>query len=133
MRRQFSLPESDVAYLDSTGMKWEAVVEQGVRRAVIYAFPLPAGYDQTHADLNFRIDGAYPDTQIDMVYFFPALKRSDNISIRALAFDNFDGKTWQRWSRHRTPQNPWIAGVDDISSQLLLVEHWLEREFKKGR
>ncbi len=42
-----------------------------------------------------------------------------------------DGRQFQRWSRHRTPGNPWRSGVDDIEAHIILVKHWLEREFAK--
>ncbi len=79
-----------------------------------------------------RIETGYPDTQLDMVYFYPHLARCDRQPIGALASQTLDGKDWQRWSRHRTGQNPWRPGEDDLASHLALVEHWLEREFLKG-
>ena len=42
-----------------------------------------------------------------------------------------DGKTYQRWSRHRTAQNPWKAGFDGLETHVYLIEDWLVREFEK--
>ncbi len=79
-----------------------------------------------------RIEPNYPDTQIDMVYFSPSFTRADNKAIKAVTAQNFDGKIWQQWSRHRTGKNPWRPGVDDISTHLLLVDYWLKSELNKG-
>ena len=66
-----------------------------------------------------------------MVFFFPALARKDNQSIGAIqSAQALDGKSFQRWSRHRTATAPWRPGEDDVSSHLVLVDDWLEREFK---
>jgi hypothetical protein len=49
---------------------------------------------------------------------------------RPLAFAN---KRYQQWSRHRTAQNPWRPGLDNVCTHLLQVNNWLEREFKNER
>ena len=50
-----------------------------------------------------RIETGYPNTELNMVYFFPALARMDGKPIGATdAPQPLDGKTYQRWSRHRT-------------------------------
>lgn len=131
-RRQFRLPEVDEEYLNARGLSWETVAEGGCQRLILYSFPLPPGYNRSSVDLNLQIQPGYPDTQLDMVYFYPALVRSDRRAIKAIADDQFDGKVWQRWSRHRTADNPWIPAVDYIGTHLGLVEHWLERELSKG-
>ena len=33
-----------------------------------------------------------------------------------------DGRTYQRWSRHRTAQNPWRVGVDGLDTHVFLIE-----------
>ena len=131
-RRQFALPQEDLEWLDSTASRYELVAEGGVLRVVLYDFSIPPGYRVQHADLNVRIEPGYPDTQIDMVYVHPALERVDGQPIGALASDRFDGRRWQRWSRHRTPANPWRPGVDNLATHFGLVEHWFQRELAKG-
>jgi hypothetical protein len=132
MRRQFSLPEVDEDHLEARGLAWETVIEGGVRWLIIHDFPAPNGYNQAKVAAAVRMDIGYPDAQLDMVYFYPHLARLDGRPIGALASQPLDGKDWQRWSRHRTAQNPWRPGEDDLSTHLALVEHWLEREFSKG-
>lgn len=132
MRRQFRLPEADEEYLNVRGFSWETVVENRIQRAVVYGFPVPPGYNHSTVDLNVQISPGYPDTQIDMVYFHPPLVRTDGRAIKAVTTDQFDGKQWQRWSRHRTGANPWRPGIDTLETHLILVEHWLETELTKG-
>lgn len=130
-RRQFSLPADDAAWLESSGLNYELVSEVGLLRVVIYDLPIPTGYNVSKVDANVRIEPGYPDAQIDMVYFHPRLCRNDGRAIAAICDDPFDGKAWQRWSRHRTPANPWRPGIDNLSTHFALVESWLARELNK--
>jgi len=131
-RREFALPADDMQWLNATGPQYELVAEGGVLRVVLYDFPVPVGYNLSKVAVNVRIDSGYPDTQIDMAYFFPPLQRLDGRAINATATDTFDGKTWQRWSRHRTGANPWRPGVDNLSTHMTAVGEWLDRELKKA-
>lgn len=130
-RCDFNLPAEDTLFLSAEGYRWESILEGGIRRIVISEFPLPEGYSSERVDLNVRLGANYPDEQIDMAYFFPPITRLDGKSIAATATDTFDGKVWQRWSRHRTPKNPWIPGQDDLSTHLVCVKDWLEKELSK--
>lgn len=131
MRRHFSLPSDDVEFLDAKKLEWETVIEGTCRRVVLKMFPTPTGYNQKYVDMNMRIEAAYPDTQIDMAYFYPHLSRTDGKEIGALSQDSFDQKTWQRWSRHRTSVNPWRPGVDNLCTHVALINEWLQMEIKK--
>ena len=131
-RRQFALPQEDLDWLHNSGRRFELVAEGGVLRVVLYGFPLPAGYRHSQVDVNVRIEPGYPDTQIDMVYVYPALERADGRTIPATCLEPFDGKEWQRWSRHRTPANPWRPGIDNLATHFGLVEHWFLRELQRG-
>jgi len=132
MRRQFRLPETDEEYLEIRGLPWETVLENNVMRVVLYDFTVPQGYNQEKVSVNLRIESSYPDSQIDMAYFHPPLARLDCRPINAIANDQFDSKMWQRWSRHRTSNNPWRPGIDCIETHLHLVEEWLDREFVRN-
>lgn len=127
-RRDFRLPPDDEAFLDALGLPWEAVSEDGVQRVVVYGRRVPVGYTIAEVDLYLRIESGYPDAQIDTVYFHPALARADGQAIRRTSDEAFDGRTWQRWSRHRTREHPWRSGIDNISTHLALVDEWLARE-----
>jgi hypothetical protein len=128
-RKDFFLPEADTAWLNSLGLAWEALIEGKAQWLILRNWPLPPGYNVAAADVALCINGGYPVTQIDMVYFFPALHLPTHRKpINKLSPHAIEGKTYQRWSRHRTRQNPWRAGLDDLSSHMALVSHWLERE-----
>jgi hypothetical protein len=131
-RRDFSLPSEDAEWLESIGHRYELVQEGAVLRVVVYDWAVPSGYTENKVDVHVRIEPGYPDTQIDMVYFHPALARADGKSIGAASSESFDGKVWQRWSRHRTPANPWRPGVDMLSTHFALIDQWLVRELAKG-
>ncbi len=131
LRRAFEMPEADSDFLRRCECPWETVIEGEVRRLILYDFAVPEGYGVPLVTLNLRIERGYPDNQLDMVYFLPELTRRDGKGIAAVAGDQFDGKTWQRWSRHRTAENPWRPGIDNVETHLLLVTEWLKREFGK--
>lgn len=131
MRRQFHLPEEDVTFLESTGLSWETVIDQGMHWVIIYDYPVAPGYNQTTVSVAIKIETGYPQAALDMAYFFPSLRRLDERPINAITIQPIEGKQYQRWSRHRTPANPWRVGVDDISTHLSLVSFWFEQEFIK--
>ena len=131
-RREFDLPADDRDWLEGLDKRFELVREGNLLRVIVYGLRAPPGYNVAAVDVNVRIEAGYPDTQIDMAYFFPPLARIDGRPIGALATDEFDGRTWQRWSRHRTPANPWRPGIDNLATHFALVESWLDRELKKG-
>ncbi|MCL1475741.1 E2/UBC family protein [Argonema antarcticum] len=132
MRQQFRLPSDNEEYLNARSLSWETVIDNRVQRVIVYDFPVPPGYDRNNVDLNLRIETGYPDAQIDMVYFHPPLARSDGRPIKAITTEQFDGKQWQRWSRHRSVANPWRPGIDCIATHLGLVEEWLKKELTTG-
>lgn len=131
LRKEFFLPEADTAFLNGIGLTWETLVEGEVRWIVIRDWPIPGGYSIEKTDIALLIEGGYPTSQIDMAYFYPHLHLSSGRRINALTYQNIEGKTYQRWSRHRTDQNPWRPGLDDISMHLILVTNWLELETTK--
>jgi hypothetical protein len=125
------LPEGDRGYLETRGLSWEAVKEGGTLWLVVHDYPVCPGYNLGQVAAALQIPASYPDTQIDMIYFSPALVRADGTAIGQLSAHTFDGKAWQRWSRHRTGTNPWRRGYDCVETHFLLVDEWLEREFRR--
>lgn len=131
LRRHFQLPEDDLEFLEHRGLTWETVVDGGNRWLILQGFPVGRGYNVPRAETALQLPASYPDTQIDMVYFHPHLARSDGRAVPQLSNQNFDGKNWQRWSRHRTAANPWRRDCDCVETHLLLVDEWLRREFQR--
>ena len=128
LRRQFELPDFDLEYLDRRHLPWEAVIEGSMQWAVLHDHPVPDGYNHPSVSAALQLPQSYPDTQIDMVYFYPHLMPANGRVPRQLTDHDFDGKTWQRWSRHRTAANPWRRGYDCIETHVMLVDEWLARE-----
>jgi hypothetical protein len=129
LRMDFRLPAADEEYLNGLAMSWETIRDGQNQWLIIHAWKLPNSYNASIVDLALLIPSNYSDSQIDMVYFKPALARSDGRGINALSQIVIAGQTWQQWSRHRTGLNPWRPGVDDVASHLGLVDEWLRREF----
>jgi hypothetical protein len=130
LRREFALPPEDVAFLDDMGWLWEAVRDGNTMWLLIHEYPVPDGYQRKATSVALQLAASYPEAQIDMAYFCPGLARVDGRGIRQLAEQRLDGKVWQRWSRHRTAQNPWQPGVDGLETHMLLVREWLVRELR---
>lgn len=130
-RLQFKPLPADLEYLNQLGLRWETIIERGANYIVIYQWPLPAGYNVSHANVHVRLSDGYPDTQIDMAYFSPNLARQDGRGINNLTAVQFDGQAWQQWSRHRTSNSQWRIGEDDLSTHMALVRDWLEAELRK--
>ncbi len=131
MRRDFCLPEADEAFLEGRGLPRETVVDGSQRWLLIHDWPVPSGYNHKTVTVGIMLPTAYPDAALDMAYFNPGIARLDGGNIRAVSPHKALGETWQRWSRHYTSQNPWRVGQDDLSTHLILVQHWLEREFTR--
>lgn len=127
-RRQHVLLKADTDFLDNLGLNWEAIVEGAARRVTIYSMPLVQGYNTARVDISILFGAGYPAEQIDMAYFDPPLVRSDGRPISGISSEVFDGKIWQRWSRHRTGNSVWRADIDNLSTHMALVDDWLKRE-----
>jgi hypothetical protein len=131
MRREFQLGEEDEECLAARGLPWEAVIENGVKWLIFPDYAIPEGYNHRTATAALRIKPSYPDDDIDMVYFFPALALTSGKGIRQLSLTPIGGKQYQQWSRHRTKENPWRPGLDNVCTHLIQVDSWLERELIK--
>lgn len=128
MRREFDLSEDDEGCLRARGLEWEAVREANAKLLIFPKYPIPGGYNLSIVKAGLRLPPSYPDDQIDMVYFLPALALASGKVIRQLSVQPFDGTQYQQWSRHRTPANPWRPGIDNVGTHLVLVDSWLLRE-----
>jgi len=131
MRRQFSLPQNDVVFLDSQGFLWETLLESNFRWLIIHDYPIPAGYNVDKTIIALQTDIHYPATQIDMAFFFPHLVKTNGRIINAISPRPIDGKQFQQWSRHRTSASPWRAGEDDVSTHLGMFNQILINELSK--
>jgi hypothetical protein len=123
MRRAFTLPEEDVAHLDSLGLPWETIVDGGSQWLLIERFPFPAGFNVGEGAVAIQIPSGYATSPLDMAYFLPHLARLDGGAIRqAQVQQTIENRPWQRWSRHY----PWVAGEHNLGTHLTLVSRWLQ-------
>ncbi len=130
-RRQFELLPQDREFLDTYGRPWETIID-GSQWVLIHEFDTHEGYIHPRVTAAIRMETGYPNTELNMVYFFPALARRDGKPIGATqATQTIAGQNYQRWSRHRTAKNPWRAGLDHLDTHVILIEDWLAREFRK--
>lgn len=131
MRKMLLLPEQDQCFLKSIPLPWETIIDSGMQWILLHNYIIPEGYNVKNALVAIMIPPGYPIAQLDMAYFYPGICRLDNKPIRAVTLQKIDGKPFQRWSRHRTSQNPWRPGIDDLSTHISLIDHWLDRELRK--
>jgi hypothetical protein len=131
LRRQFTLLPVDEVFLTQYGLPWETVIE-GSQWVIVHNFPTHKEYIYDKTSIAIRVETAYPQTQLDMVYVYPSLVRRDGHPIQQTqAQQSLDGKQWQRWSRHRTSANPWNPQEDSLETHIYLIEDWFVREFEK--
>lgn len=131
VRADFTMLEEDIEYLNSKEYTWEAVAQADVKRVVLRGFEPPQGFTPAKVDAFVILPHGYPDAQIDMVYFHPPLARVDGVGIRSLITNDFEGKTWQGWSRHRTANSTWRQGIDNLATHMMLVDDFLTAELSK--
>lgn len=130
-RRDFDPLPQDRAFLDAYGLPWETVTDDHGQWVLIHEFKTHEGYNHGSVTVAVRLETGYPDAQLDMAYFHPALVRRDGKPIGGTGGgQNIDGVAFQQWSRHRTSNNPWKVGADSLETHVLLIEEWLSREFE---
>lgn len=128
-RRLFNLLPVDEQHLNQLGYRWETCLNGQDRRwLVIHDFKLPEGYTPRTARLALEVPPGYPNAQIDMFYFYPAVSLTSGAAIPSVqVVATIDDVIFQGWSRHRTP-TPWDPVTDNVITQLALVDGCLLKE-----
>lgn len=122
------LPEFDRDYLLEKGYQFEEKIDANRNGLILRNWLLPVGkYNLLTSDLLILISNGYPEVRPDMWYFNPAilLAPSNRLARQTQVNINFEGKVWQRWSRHY-PANEWRSGIDGIHTYLKKVQTALE-------
>ena len=121
----FALPEADERYLNSHGVVFETVSDGPHTGVIFKQLPLSAGkFNHAAADVLILLPPGYPDVAPDMFYCDPWLTLQ-SVGRYPSCADHphaFQGRNWQRWSRHNTA---WRPGVDGLHTMLKRVEHAL--------
>jgi hypothetical protein len=132
LRRQFRMPIEDETFLDGLKQRWETLIEAGQHWVVIYGERVPDGYNCAMVDVAIMLAPGYPPGPLDMAYFYPPLMRVNGmLPQRSEGRVPIDGKSWQGWSRHRTAENPWLPGEDNLESHYFYMRAWLVDELKR--
>lgn len=129
------LCEIDKEFLDAEGYRYSSYSEGANTLLVIENYELPAGYDPQTVELLLILPSSYPDGQIDMWWFSPAVVFSRtrteplNTQVRQpfAGYTPEPGRQWQRFSRH--PK--WRPGVDNLTSYLRAVRSTMEHEARQ--
>lgn len=115
------LPEPDVEFLERSGIAHRVFEDGGMLNVELIGFPLPEGLNADQANILFRLSANYPDTPPDMWWTIPHLHTATGAVITATELvETYDGRSWQRWSRHLDP-TAWRSGVDGLESYVRLL------------
>ena len=120
------LPSTDRRYLEHRGSTSREVRDDRQAGVILNGVSLPVGKFQVpEADILILFQAGYPDVSPDMFYVMPWLRLapSGRYPKAADQRQRFDGRDWQRWSRHNTN---WRAGKDGIWTMIKRIEHALE-------
>ena len=74
LRRQFDLLPEDRLFLDDLDLPSETIVD-GSQWVLVHEFPTHGGYNHPAVTAAVRLEAGYPNAELHMVYFFPALAR----------------------------------------------------------
>lgn len=115
------LPSKDVAYLRDKGVSYEEIVEGSQKAVILRSYGLPARFDHPQADILILLPSGYPDVAPDMFYLLPWIRLvpAGRYPTRADQPFQFNGRTWQRWSRHN---NEWRPGADGIWTMIKRID-----------
>lgn len=121
-----ALPSMDREYLAAHAIEYTLINVGGQVGVILRKLNVPNGkFDHEQADFLILLPAGYPDVPPDMFYAYPWLKlRSTGGYARAADQPvDFDGRRWQRWSRH---SQVWRPGVDGLHTMIARVHNALE-------
>lgn len=128
LRREFAVFGEELAFLDVNYPGWESVIDGNQRWLLLHGFSVPKGYTVEKSSMAIALPEDYPNSGLDMVYFYPELCLSSGRAIKATETrQQIKGNGYQRWSRHYS----WSTGRDSIITHVLRATGWLERELVK--
>jgi hypothetical protein len=126
MRREFNPLPDDKQYLDRHFPNWESL-KTGMW-ILLPHFVLPKGFTFEAVTAAIQMPTNYPLTELNMVYFHPAVVRMDGSIIKATEHKPIiDGMEYQRWSRHYKP-GQWNPEECSLATHVMAIYGWLEKE-----
>lgn len=129
LKRAFVLRDQDETYLSQSELNLETIVDSGRRWAILRNFCLPSGYTEERVDIAVEIPPTYPGAQLDMFYCHPHLVLKSGREIpQTQAQQIIQGKSYQRWSRHRQGATSWNPAKDSIITHIAIITESIARE-----
>jgi hypothetical protein len=119
-----ALPEADARYLTDHRIATELVIDGPHTGVVLKQMQLPPNkFDHVAVDVLVILPSGYPDVPTDMFYCNPwlTLVSAGRYPTRAEASHTFQGKNWQRWSRHNASWRPGIDGLHTVIKRIELA------------
>jgi hypothetical protein len=127
--RDFGLLDVDEAHLNRLSLRWETIVEVNRRWLLLHDYPLPAGYAVANTKIALEIPPNYPGAQIYGFYAYPPLALSSGRTIESTQLRGvLLGVEFHGWSRNRGAGAPWNPAIDNVVTQLALVDAALAKE-----
>ncbi|MCY4306283.1 MAG: hypothetical protein OXC62_16130 [Aestuariivita sp.] len=124
MNNSLELALEEIEYLDANHQgRWQRLDEGGGEYGLlIEGFAIPAGFNQSTADLMVLIPLGYPGTSLDMFYIDPPLSKKNGRDIKKISMEEHFARQWQRWSRHYD----WSPGEDDLIRHIEYIRNELQ-------
>lgn len=122
-----TLRPQDEGALKDLGRPWSSQISGRLLHLTIESYPLPPGLSRGEADLLLRLPAGFPDAAPDMFWLAPDVLRADGtVPAGTQARMEYDGRTWQRWSRHI--RGAWRPAQDGLATYLAYVRRCLALE-----
>lgn len=129
---QFEVLPKDGEYLKQVFGNFRTIIDQGRRWLVVENYELPDGYSYEKVTLVIEIPSLYPQAEIDMFYTYPRIHLTNGLTPSCTDVDQIiEGKSYQRWSRHRSPLSQWNPVIDSVVTHFSLIEESLLREVQQ--
>jgi hypothetical protein len=126
---QVLLAGEDQQHLQDKGYDFAVAQNAGFICVLIRNFMLASRYTPTTCDVLLRLPPNFPMAKPDMFWTNPHVRLTNgSYPPQADVFDvNFDGRQWQRWSRHLDSAQ-WRPGKDNLRTFLGIIR----RELQEG-
>jgi len=124
------LAEEDVQHLQDKQYDFSVGRDTaGFVCVIIRGLKLASIYKQRVADLLVRLPPGFPMARPDMFWTEPHIQLATGaFPVCANTFDvNYDGRQWQRWSRH-LDASQWRPGRDNLQTFLGIIRRELQEE-----
>lgn len=129
---QFEVLPKDDEYLKQVFGDFRTIIDQGRRWLVVENYQLPDGYSHKQVTLAIEIPSLYPQAEIDMFYTCPRIYLPNGVTPSCTEVEQIiEGKSYQRWSRHRSHVSQWNPVIDSVVTHFSLIEESLLREVQQ--